>query len=137
VSRITSPGTRPVSSRWLKRDGTKSSSRRRSKASSTVAIVIWMSPTPRARFGTTYARSTVNCRSSSLRNVTAAAPHVVMSSPRRFTSRRLPDSGSRRVSTLPRRYVSRLRWSALRARPVVASFDAPLNGTSDGIITAR
>jgi hypothetical protein len=134
---MTSPGTRPVSSRWWNRDGTNSSSRRRSKVSSTVAMVIWMSPTPRARFGTMYARSTVKRRSSSFRNVTAAAPQVVWSSPRRFTSRRLPVSGSRRVSTLPRRYVSRLRWSALRARPVVASFEAPLNGTSDGIITAR
>ncbi len=105
--------------------------------SSTVAMVIWMSPTPRARFGTRYARSTVKRRSSSFRKVTATAPQVVWSSPRRFTSRSAPVSGSRRVSTLPRRYVSRFRWSALRARPVVASFEAPLNGTSDGIMTAR
>nr|WP_232836922.1 hypothetical protein [Lentzea terrae] len=65
----------------------------------------------------------------------ASAPHVGVLCPRSTSSARSP-SLLRLVSVLPRRYEIRLRWSALRALPTVASLDAPLKGTFESIISA-
>src|SRR4051812_2819620 len=87
--------------------------------------------------GTKYRRRAENAWPRVSTNVAATAPHVARPLPRSRFSLDAPPVSSL-TPCLPRRYVSSVRWppASLRARPVPASLEAPLNATEDGIISA-
>ncbi len=126
VSKAVSPAA--VSPDLANRCATSGSRSRRSSSRSTTARTATVSSVRCAVRGTYQARSAVKRSFDWEVQVIAMADHVSEVSPRSTRSFAAAAPAARCSSSFPRAYETTLRCSWPRARPLVAVFEAPLNG---------